>query len=153
MIDQQKFIQSIAALGELFGKELSEASLKLYWKSLQGFSDEQVQAALEKAVTSFRFMPKPVELIELMEEDSSQQAVGEWAKVMRHIKGGKPGHLIPLEVMSVLDRIGGWDYLKTLTYKELEFKGIAFNKIWSGGVDRGLLGHDAQQNENQRLLK
>lgn len=142
MIDQQKFIKSIAALGELFGKEISGATLRLYWVALRGFSDEQVLSALNLAVTSFKFMPKPMELIELMQEDSHQNAVGEWAKVMRHIRKGKPGSTIPAPVMAIIDQIGGWDYIRALTYKELEFKAIAFNKIWSGGVDRGLLGHD-----------
>jgi len=141
MIDQKVFIAQLGALGELFGKEISASTLKLYWAALKGFSDDQVQSALNLAVTSFKFMPKPVELIELMQENSDQVSLGEWAKVLRHIRKGKPSSTIPAPVMSVLDRIGGWDYLKGLTYKDLEFKGNAFNKIWSGTVDRGLLGH------------
>jgi len=151
MNDQKKFITSIGALGELFGKEISAPTLKLYWGALQGFSDEQVQAAINLAVTSFKFMPKPMELIELMQESSEEQATGEWAKVMRHIRKGKPSSTIPAEVIEVLDRIGGWDYLRTLTYRELEFKGIAFGKIWGGKSGRGLIGRDPEKAKPDRL--
>lgn len=144
MIDQKKFISSIGALGELFGKDISASTLKFYWVALQGFSDDQVQSALERAVTAFKFMPKPVELIELMQDDDEEQAIGEWAKVMRHIKNGKPGRTVPAEVMAVLEKIGGWDHLKTLTYKDLEFKAMAFYKIWGRRSERGLIGHYSQ---------
>ena len=151
MDNQQAFMAKILELGELFDKKLSDSTIKLYWRLLSEFSDHQVQKALDLALIKCRFMPKPVEIIELIQGDAKSIAVDEWGKVLRLMRReGRfcEGKLFPA-VLTTINQLGGWEYLCTLNHYELEFKGRDFAKLYEGKAERGQIGLDASHIERQ----
>ena len=132
MDNQDEFKESLAALCELHNKEITSSLAKVYWAALKEFTDEQVQAALNQAMISFRFMPKPVEVRDLIQGSAAEIALDEWGRVLRHMRknGRFGGDKLPPAVLSAVNQLGGWEYLCTLTHRDLEFKGRDFNKIF-----------------------
>jgi len=150
MDNQNQFKEKLLNLVELFDKEMSPAVVKLYWLSLKDYSDEEVHRAFDLAVLNCKFMPKPVEIRELIEGTSSEQAIGEWGKVLKFMsKTGRFGESkLPDHVLDAVNQIGGWEYLCTLTYRDLEFKGKEFSKIYEGKTERGLIGNHQERITN-----
>ena len=143
MDNQVSFKESLTALGELFNTEITPSLAKLYWGALKEFTDQQVSSAIDQAVITCKYMPKPVEIRSLIQGDATEQAVSEWGKVLRHMRrAGRFGEdKLPIGVLDAINQIGGWEYLCTLNYKDLEFKGKDFNKVYEGQATRGI-GHD-----------
>ena len=52
----------MAALGEVFGKELTSANLELYWELLEDVTIEVVEQNAYKHMRHAIFFPKPIEL-------------------------------------------------------------------------------------------
>ena len=153
MRDQNGFKETLMALGELFNKEITPALAKLYWGALNEFSDEDVGEAMNQAVIRFKFMPKPVELRELIQGSASDNATSRWGGVLELMrKDGRFGaDRLSGDVKSAINELGGYEYLCTLSYKQLEFKGREFCKIYEGRQERGLISHTG--NEKRELLR
>lgn len=140
MDNQQEFMTKLLELGELYDKELTNSTIRLYWRTLKDFTDQQVQQALDQSMRTHKFMPKPSELWELINGSASEIALDEWGRVLNHMRknGRFGGDKLPPAVLSVVNQLGGWEYLCTLTHKDLEFKGRDFNKIYEGKETRGI---------------
>ena len=147
MDNQQSFLESLTALSEIFDKKLSAPMIKMYWSTLKEFTDEQVGEAMVQALNSFKFMPKPSEIRELIQGSADDAAVDEWANILNQIQKigshGKPK--LSQESARVVDQLGGWSQLCKLTYRELDFKAKKFEEIYSGKVKKGLvaIGHSS----------
>lgn len=141
MDDQNGFKQNLMAAGELYGKEVSPQLAKLYWRALDEYSDEQIQAAFYLALKTFKFMPKPSEIRELIDGSKNENAIGSWAQVMEEIrKTGSYGEpRLPDGIKEVIQQIGGWKTICALDLKSLEFKSRTFCEIYEGKAERGTL--------------
>ena len=60
MKNEDQFKSNLVAVGEVFSKEVSPALAKIYWRSLSQFTDNQVQAAFDRAVTNLKFFPTAI---------------------------------------------------------------------------------------------
>lgn len=58
------FQSSMAALAEVYGKELSPALIELYWNALQAVPIMEFQKAAAKWIETEKHFPKPAELSE-----------------------------------------------------------------------------------------
>ena len=144
MNNKDEFKTRMIGLFDLFDKDLSAAVLKMYWAAFQSLTDDEVFCAMDQAVITCKFMPKPAEIIDLIRGDSKSQALGEWGKVLGFMrKEGRFGeHKLPADILDAVNQIGGWEYLCTLTYKQLEFKARAFTEIYEGKSAQGLISND-----------
>lgn len=62
--DMPRFQSTMAALAEMFGKQLSQALTDLYWEALKGMFIEDLQRAAGSWMKVGKHFPKPAELIE-----------------------------------------------------------------------------------------
>jgi hypothetical protein len=79
MKNKKLFQEYMAGLSELFDKKLSTLAIKMYWRALSSFTDEQCKIVFDKAVAKYKFFPKPAELIQDIEtpkEYLAQQQAG-----------------------------------------------------------------------------
>jgi len=100
--DKQAFAQTLTAIADLYGKQISNAGMRIWWTALEHYSLAKVQQALSNHAQDpdrGQFMPKP-------------------ADVVRQIDGGRPSPdeiiamaLNPTDPIGVLCRIeiGSWN--------------------------------------------
>jgi len=113
--DLNKFSNAFVVLCEIFDKRVSETLTKVYFKALQKFSISEVEKAISSAITSCKFMPKPVELIELMgggiEDVARVQATKVFEAVAR-VGGYESVCFDDPITMAVIEKgYGGWNRL------------------------------------------
>ena len=154
MLDQTKFVSAMTGLGAIFEKSITESMVKLYWQVLKDFSDDEVHEAINRALITCKFMPKPSELREIIQGSSKDHAVDEWAKVISEMRrtGSYGNPRLSDVTKKVVDQIGGWSQLCALSYRELEFKGKSFAEIYESKVGKGLIGLDCD-GHNGKLIE
>jgi hypothetical protein len=66
MLDYKKFAQSIAALGEMFDKQMSKGVVDIYYQTLKDLSDQEFDSAINTVAASqtYNKMPLPAQLRE-----------------------------------------------------------------------------------------
>ncbi|TES88934.1 MAG: hypothetical protein E3J94_07165 [Desulfobacteraceae bacterium] len=94
MKNRDSFDEFMAALGDIYDKEITEFITSIYWRILEKYSDEQCNKMFNDALITFKFFPKPVELIELITggkdnlEDKAQVEALKVLQAIRRIGGG-----------------------------------------------------------------
>lgn len=63
--DSGRIVSAIGAMAELFGKQLTEAALELYARSVIDLGGAAVERAVSAAAVSCKFFPSPAELRDL----------------------------------------------------------------------------------------
>lgn len=118
MKNKKRFAQIMAAMGIALQKEVDKALIRIYWEIFRKYSDEQIEAACNAALTSCKFFPKPSEIIELIPNGSSTPLAA-WGAVMDALEHGTeaadPG------INETVRRLGGWGYLREKTNDELQW--------------------------------
>ena len=102
---------AVAALAELFKRELSPGALKLYVAALKGVPPELVVAALEVAAVECKFFPLPFEIRKLAGVKSDEEhAVEAWDEVLSAISIGpyKWVDFADGTINATIRNLGGW---------------------------------------------
>jgi hypothetical protein len=68
----------MAMLVEVFDKEVTPQRVEIYFRALAAYPIDRIAAAVEEAVRTLKFFPKPAELIELIEGSPDDQAEHGW---------------------------------------------------------------------------
>lgn len=132
--DKQAFAQTLTAISELYGKEVSAASMRLWWNCLEHYSLAKVQQAFSahaKDPDRGQWMPKP-------------------ADIVRQIDGGRPNAdqiiamaLNPTTPLGVLCRIeiGSWHLGNWTAEKLRPLAESCIQKLpeWQKKIDAGEL--------------
>lgn len=66
--DRQRFSVVLATLGEVYGKDITEVMAEAYWRALRDCPMEAIEAAAVAHIRESRWFPKPVELVEGVED-------------------------------------------------------------------------------------
>ena len=70
MNNRKTFMDYMAALGELFDKEITKTLLGMYWEVLSAVPDDRAEDAFKKSIATCKFFPRPAELLELAGESN-----------------------------------------------------------------------------------
>jgi hypothetical protein len=106
------FADLIEGLGLTFDKEVTAPLCEIYFRALMRFSIQDITSAVNLAVTSCKFFPKPVELIELIEGSPDEEAMGAWVRLEE--ARSKVGYFNSIWIeeaalsQSVIDTFGSW---------------------------------------------
>lgn len=84
--ERARFLEGMAGLCELHGKEPTKAMTKMYFFALGQYDIDAVIQAMAKALGTSKFFPKPVELIELIKGKMEHRAEVEALKVLEAIQ-------------------------------------------------------------------
>jgi hypothetical protein len=134
MRNRMKFVEMITGLAEALGSEMSVAKLSIYENSLKRFTDEQIQSAINLAASTFKFFPKPRELIELIEGKKEDQATLAWEALldtMKHVGAYQSVLFEDGRIARAVNLMGGWQNLCQSEEKNLKFLRNDFMKIFS----------------------
>lgn len=76
----KRFSNALGVLCELYDKRLSPIAIQTYYRALEKYSVEQIEAAFSNAIVSSKFFPRPAELAEFI--TGSKQALEDRAEVL-----------------------------------------------------------------------
>jgi len=69
---KEDFIKALSIMGEIYGTNMSKASILAYYRLLEQYPWEKVKTALEWILRTSSFFPKPAEFIALVEQRDDQ---------------------------------------------------------------------------------
>lgn len=125
--DFRRFATALTAVAELHGRTISEGAMALWWGELQRFDVETVEAALRGTVgdpETGRFMPKPADLIRLIDGTATERSLIAWGKVleaMRRVGAYRSVIFDDGAIHAAIEDLGGWPKLCRSTADELPF--------------------------------
>lgn len=144
--DAGEFLGRLVGLSELYGAKFSEAKGSLYFEALKDLPLEQVIGAMNQAVKTCTFMPKPAEIRTLAIGDTEDRAEGAWM-LLRKAMGqvGSYRSLIvddPVLAEAIVAVFGSWPQacLTDLSPEMWASKRKEFGRVYRVIADRGLLG-------------
>uniref|UniRef100_UPI0036DF8CE0 hypothetical protein n=1 Tax=Photorhabdus sp. RM322S TaxID=3342825 RepID=UPI0036DF8CE0 len=124
-IEKSQFAKSMAAVGEIYGREISEIMIGIYWNALKNYAMADVQRAFQRHTRDTdngQFFPKPADLIRHIEGNKDGKALQAWSKVYRAIGSyGRRNSVVfddPI-IHSVITEMGGlnWPALQKATFR------------------------------------
>lgn len=86
--DYTTFAAELGILAEGLGGTVSVPQIEAYFRALERFEAAQVVAVLNQALTTFKFFPKPVELLELLQGNPQERAERAWAHLLEALADG-----------------------------------------------------------------
>lgn len=146
MTNKKKLNEFLAAMGELYKREISKVLSQVYWQALKDYSNEEVNIAFSRVLSECTFFPVPAEIIKRI-PGAQRAPIEYWGKVISGLECGK----MPKEpeVQEVIKYLGGWNWLQTQTYDELIWIEKRFNEYFEVGTDR----NKRLEKQNQALLQ
>lgn len=137
--DKKEFGETMAGIGELMGKDISNSLMKIYWNALKPFPLSDVLTGLNKIATTSRFFPKPVEIIEAIQGNAESLA----AEAMHHLVEavGRVGAYQSVEfedpgLQAVVEAWGGWPAVCGKTDEEWKYLKKDFLQLYELGKNR-----------------
>lgn len=118
----RKIEESLLGLAEIWEKKFTKAQLAIYLKALENVPAERVLVAIDRAVSSCKWFPKPAELIEFAVGNLNEAAVHAWNILKDTI--AKCGALESVyfedpRISEMVEHFGGWVELCRSTEFEL----------------------------------
>ncbi len=110
--DAPEFIRRLVALAEIFDKSLSVSTQTLYFDAMSNYDFPEVMAALDQALATCRFFPRPSELREFANAGTEHDAEAAWMeyKHMARIYGGYSSPELPAALADTLVAVfGSWE--------------------------------------------
>lgn len=125
--DFPRFTEALTAMAELYGREMSEAAIAMWWKLLEGYHIEQVTKALHACVSDpdqGQFMPKPASVIRAVQGTTTDRSMIAWGHVLSAMSAVGAYQSVAFDdpaVHAAVEDAGGWSKLCRTESKELGF--------------------------------
>ena len=135
--DFKKFMALLALVADTYSQpRLSEDAVKLYFKVLSDYSLDEVSQAIMEHIKQSPYMPKPADIIRIIEGTAEDRASEAWYHVLKAIQ--QYGHYESVQfdnpaIHYAIERMGGWQKLCQLTEEELPFRERDFIKHYVRG--------------------
>ena len=136
----------IRAMFASFSSECTEATLQGYWLGLSDLTIEQVEAAVAKSIRECKFVPRPVELRELVgaHQSDDDTAIAAWGDVLKAVRLGPYKHIDFQDKLcnAVVRNLGGWvTFLERFSDAESEkWVRLDFVKCYKSFAKSGVSG-------------
>lgn len=140
--DFDDFVLMLGEIAALYQRDLSDGVIRLYWNALSPYDLAAVRQAFDRHarnVEAGMFMPKPADLIRMLEGSTKDRAFLAWAQVeraMRTVGGYQSVVFEDAITMRVIDDMGGWPRLCDTLVSELPFRARDFEVAYRGWVER-----------------
>lgn len=140
--EMEKFACSLIAVGEIYGRTISERLIEIYWRSVCEYDVEDIICALNSHIKNpdtGAFFPKPSDIVRSIEGSTETKALLAWTKVEKTIKqvGRYESVVFDDELIhAVIEDMGGWIYLCSMSYDDLPFRANEFKKRYMGFINK-----------------
>lgn len=129
MIDQDRtaFFELIAEVYAFYGKDFSVFSGNVWWSAMEAYDFAAVSEALSRHAANpdnGQFMPKPADVIRMLEGSTQDSALAAWAKVDAAVRVVGPHRSVCFDdavIHRVVYEMGGWVLIGGKDDKEWPF--------------------------------
>ena len=138
-----KFSELLTGIAELYGKAPSAAVYEIWYNSLRRFDHEAISKAFSVHIQdpdTGKFMPKPADIIRIIEGSSVDSAYQAWTKVERAISVVGTYETVVFDdpiIHRVIQDMGGWIRLGQSREDELPFLANEFRRRYQGFKSQG----------------
>jgi hypothetical protein len=125
--DRQAFFELIAGVYGFYGKEFSTFTGGVWWEAMKPFDLAAVKDALNRHAVnpdSGQFLPRPADVIRMLQGSTQDSALVAWAKVDRAIRTVGMYRSVAFDdalIHRVITEMGGWIALGTKDDSEWPF--------------------------------
>ncbi len=140
--DVPKFTTMMLGIGEIYRITISKFLTKIYWQSLEQFAWQDIDNALQAHIHNpdcGQFFPKPADVVRFIEGSGETRALQAWSKVEQAISQVGIYQSVVFDdplIHAVLESMGGWVKLCSVTFEELPFRANEFQKRYMGFVNK-----------------
>jgi hypothetical protein len=133
-----KFLKLIAAVFAFYRQDTSEFALNVWWQAATPFDYEAVADALNRHCVNpdnGQFMPKPADVVKMLQGSTKDSALVAWAKVDKGIRQIGTYATVAFDdpiIHAVIQEMGGWVALGTKEEKEWPFIRNEFEARYRG---------------------
>ena len=132
--DVDNFTALLRETGKFFRYDITPMTVDIWWNILEPYAYDDVHRAMMTFIRSAdagRFMPKPAEVVRLIDGDSQSNSQRAWALVDRAVRTVGPYRTLVFDdpiTMRVIDDMGGWIHLCSHTDEDYTFRANEFGK-------------------------
>lgn len=138
MSNAKTITDCLAVAGELYGKSVSEAALRVWYRALREHSTEAIQRAFDAHFTrGDPFMPKPSDIVRLIEGTSTDKAMTAWAKVEDAMRSHGAYKSVVFDdplIHHCVEQMGGWVTLCATKISDTPFRANDFRKHYDAAL-------------------
>lgn len=144
--DFPKFSTALAAIAEMYGKQISPGAAALWWQALERFDLEQVSSALHRHTQDAdagQYMPKPADLIRHLEGTATERATLAWGKTldaMERVGSYTDVVFDDAVIHAVVQDLGGWVKICRSSMAELSYLQHRFTESYRAYANRARSG-------------
>lgn len=126
--DRQEFAETIAAVYEFYGKDISDSALEIWWNSMRSFELAAVRDALGRHAMNpdtGQFIPKPADVVKMLGGSTLDTALLAWTKVDQAVQRIGSYHTVVFDdalIHRVVEEMGGWVVLCKCSAKDWPFR-------------------------------
>jgi hypothetical protein len=159
--DKATFSELMAEIAATYREQLNKKLLKVYWSALEKYPFSLVARAFYSHVENpdnGQFMPKPADIMGILEGTYNFHALQAWSKVKAALKKVSTQATIVFDdpiIHAVITDMGGWIELGKASHNELIFLENKFEKRYCGYLKqktltfpKQLTGIDEYANQN-----
>ena len=125
MTDRERLLTALAAVYAFYEREITELACQFWCDDMAPYPVEAVErafAAHRRDPERGQFLPKPADIIRLLEGDSTQRAALAWAEALECARNGGAGYpRLPEATKAALDSMGGMLALRRADDSQLPF--------------------------------
>jgi len=136
--DRKGFFALLANVHAFYGKELSEFAGSVWWEAMAPFDFAAARAAFNRHAVNpdaGQFMPKPADVVRMLQGGTADQAATAWSKVDRAQRCVGPWQDVVFDdalIHRCVMELGGWAWLGQQTEKEWPFIARRFETLYRG---------------------
>ncbi len=146
--DRLAFARLIAGVYELYGKDISEPVLGMWWEAMRGLELGAVRGALNRHAMNpdaGMFLPKPADVIRELGGTSQDASLLAWSRTVEAVRSIGSWESVKFDdpiINRVIVDLGGWIWLCAQTEREWPFVEKRFRDAYRAWMHRGLEGTD-----------
>lgn len=132
---KQRLSEALYAIYEMHNKKIGEVTVRIWWQLCEQRGIDNVLQALTTHTMSpaGKFLPKPADIIELLDGCSDERATAAWYEFASNLKRYGTNRSVtfadPL-INQVVHSMGGWIMFGGMDEKDLSFKQKSFEALY-----------------------
>lgn len=140
--DFEKFQETLQGAHDFYGKDCSRFALDVWWQALKHYDLAAIRDALGRHCVNpdnGQFMPRPADVVRMLEGSTLDTAVAAWTKVDRAVQSVGTYCTVVFDdplIHAVLADMGGWPQLGQKSIDEWPFVAKEFQTRYRGYKSR-----------------
>lgn len=136
--DFESFRELVTGVHDFYAKDASNFALDVWWQALKAYDLPAIRDALGRHCVnpdSGQFLPRPADVVKMLEGSTLDAAVAAWSKVERAVQAVGTYTSVVFDdalIHVVIDDMGGWTQLGKKQVDEWPFVGKEFQTRYRG---------------------